>query len=135
MSDRAISILIAVVVLAVMGTLGIRYYLTREEAPQVVEQAPAKKEKPQTAVDVGVTRCERKNDRTESTGYIQNVGNVDLHYVTVNAIWKDGNGLVIKTDLIYALNDGKLAPGERKVFHAFTDLPAAKCNAEAVDWW
>lgn len=135
MSDRAISILIALVVLAVMGTLGVRYYMNRDLTTQTVKTAPPKKEKPRTSVEVRVTQCERKNDRTGSSGFIENTGNVDLHYVTVNAIWKDANGLVIETDRIYALNNGKLEPGQRKKFQAFTTLPAAKCNAEAVDWW
>lgn len=135
MSDRAISILIALVVLAALGTLGVHYYLGNEAAPQQVPTAPRQTTTPKTAVDVRVTRCERHNARTESSGYIENVGNVDLHFVTINVIWKNSSGLVIETDSTYALNNGKLSPGDRKAFRAFTNLPAARCNAEALDWW
>lgn len=135
MSDRAITILIFIVVAAVMGVLGERYFIRSNQPEQAQQHAPKQKVKQETAVFVQVTRCERKNGRTEMTGHIVNVGNTDLHYVTVDAIWKDGAGLPIKTDRLYALNNGDLAPNESKEFHAFTELPAARCNAEAVDWW
>ena len=129
------AVLIAVVVAAVMGFLGYRYYQQENQPPPEEHKAAVKKEKPNTAVYVRVTQCDRKNDRTESTGYIENVGNVDLHYVSINAIWKNADGLIIKYDRVLALNNGTLAPGKRKTFHAFTEAPAARCNAEAVDWW
>lgn len=129
------TILIAIVVLAVMGWLGARYYMNENQPQPVEHKTPKKTVKKETAVQVRVTNCSRKDGRTEMTGYIDNVGNTDLHYVTVDAIWKDAQGLPIKTDRLYALNNGKLAPNKSKKFHAFTELPAAKCNAEAVDWW
>ena len=68
--------------------------------------------------------------------YIENVGTVDLHYVTVKSIWKNAAGMVIETNEIYALSNGALAPGDRKEFHDVTDLTtAARCNAEPIDWW
>ncbi|HKI75239.1 MAG TPA: FxLYD domain-containing protein [Pseudomonadales bacterium] len=137
MSDKALALLIAIVVVAVMGTIGVRYYMKRElQVPEVAAPAPAR-EKPQTLVRVHMTSCQRGSDnRIEMTGDIENVGNVDLHYVTVNVIWKNAEGLAIKADLIYALTNSQLAPGGKKTFHAFTDLTtAARCNAEAVDWW
>lgn len=135
MSDRALAILIAIVVVAVMGALGVWQYLGRQQQAPQISKPPVKTVKAQTLVEVNVTQCERNKGRTEITGYIRNVGNVDLHYVTVDAIWKDAVGLPIKTDLVYALTNEKLPPGASKPFHAFTNLPAAKCNAEAVDWW
>ena len=129
-------ILIVVVVAAVMGTLGVRYYLDSRQPAPVEKKEAASQEKQQTAVAVRVTHCGRdENGRTQMTGYIDNVGSVDLHYVTVNAIWKNADGLPISIDRIYALRSGKLAPGASKQFQAFTYLPAARCNAEAVDWW
>lgn len=136
MSDRAMAILIALVVIAVMGTLGVRYYLDSQQPAQPEKKQTENQEKAQTAVAVRVTHCGRdENGRTYMTGYIDNVGNVDLHYVTVNAIWKNADGLPISVDRIYALRSGTLAPGASKQFQAFTNLPAARCNAEALDWW
>lgn len=91
---------------------------------------------PRTAVRVKLTECRRVYGRTESTGYIENVGNVELHYVTVTSIWKNAQGQVIGTDTVYALQSDELAPGERRVFHDVTTLTTAqKCNAEPLDWW
>lgn len=136
MSDRAIGILIGCVLIAVLGTLGVRMYLKKDEAPVQVEQTAKKKQKQETLVRVKVTECVRRYGRTEATGYIENVGNVDLHYVTVNSIWKNTAGLVIQTNVVYALKNGKLAPGQRKEYHDVTDLvTATKCNAEPIDWW
>ena len=136
MSDRAVAVLIVVVVVAIMGTLGVRYYLDSRQPVQEEEKQTEDQSKSQTAVAVRVTHCGRdESGRTQMTGYIDNVGNVDLHYVTVNAIWKNADGLPISIDRIYALRSGKLAPGASKQFQAFTYLPAARCNAEAVDWW
>lgn len=136
MSNRAITILIGCVLVIVLGTLGVRAYLKKDEAPVQATTAPVKKDKQRTAVRVVVTQCVRHYGKTEATGYIENVGNVDLHHVTVNSIWKNSAGLVIRNQVVYALKDGKLAPGERKEYQDVTDLvTATKCNAEPIDWW
>lgn len=136
MSNRAITILIGCVLIIVLGTLGVRAYLKQEEAPVQVTQKPVKKEKQTTAVRVVVTECVRHYGKTEAKGYIENVGNVPLHHVTVNSIWKNSAGMVIQNQVVYALTDGNLAPGERKEYQDVTDLvTATKCNAEPIDWW
>lgn len=102
----------------------------------LVDEETATEERPRTAVRAWLTDCKRVYGRTESIGYIENVGNVDLHYVTVTSIWKNAEGQVIGTDTVYALQNDELAPGERRTFHDVTRLTSAqKCNVEPLDWW
>jgi hypothetical protein len=69
-------------------------------------------------------------------GYVENTGNTDLSFVTVTALWKDKNALVIETAVIYVVKDVILKPGERREFEASAEKSrAARCNVELLDWW
>ncbi|MCB1692756.1 MAG: FxLYD domain-containing protein, partial [Pseudomonadales bacterium] len=96
----------------------------------------AAKDKTRTSVRVHVETCNKSFAKTAMGGYIENTGTVDLHYVTVETIWKNKDGLVVSTDLVYVLNGDTLAPGARKTFSDSSNLPSvARCNANPVDWW
>lgn len=136
MTDRSITILIVAAVILIIGTLLVRSYFMEEAGGPSPGAAEEETVKPRTAVRVKLTDCTRRYGRTESRGYIENVGNVDLHFVTVKSIWKNSSGLVIHTDTAYALKGEVLRPGERKKFEDVTQITTAtKCNAEPIDWW
>ena len=138
MSDRNLATIIAVVVFLVLAGLLHGTYFQKEEhsvsvAPTVEVTAPKETE---TRIKVRVTGCRRDYGRTVMRGTVQNTGNVDLHYIRVRSIWKNQQGGVVSTDMIYALTGGSLAPGKLKEFEDVSDLTSvARCNAEGVDWW
>jgi hypothetical protein len=70
-------------------------------------------------------------------GHISNKGNVPVTMVTVQSIWKDKQGRVVDTGLVYVLSeDSVLQPGETKTFMDTTELrDIARCNVRALDWW
>jgi hypothetical protein len=139
MSNRNLAILIATAVLLVVGGLVFRaFFDDRKPGAVTPGTAPASEDETRTGVRVRVSGCNRESEQgpTVLVGYAENSGNVDLHYVTVQSIWKNSAGQVIASDTLYAVNGQSLAPGERVTF---TDSSAvrgvARCNAEAIDWW
>lgn len=129
-------------VIVVVGGLLFRAWQSRP-GPAAITVTPSRVERTaevetHTGVRVRVETCRRDADRaqTRMAGYIENIGNVDLHYVTVKSIWKDRDGGLITTDTLYALNDAILEPGARKPFEDISERSGvARCNAEALDWW
>lgn len=123
--------------------VGVLIYRDYGRSPPVPAPGPALVPRPEaeeevrTAVRVRVKACNRQGGgRTGMTGEIVNTGTMDLHYVTVRAIWKNSAGLEIGTEEFYAMSGGELPPGESRAFlHSTTRPSAARCNAEAVDWW
>ena len=127
------------IILALLSLLGYIVY-ERFLRPQVVvvaepiveELSPNKR----PAVWAKLSSCERVQNRTRLKGYVENIGNTDLSFVTVTALWKDTNGLVIESAIIYVVKDVVLAPGERREFEASAEKDrAARCNVELLDWW
>lgn len=139
---RAQQLALALVIAAgclIVGTLIARDLFREVPVPSVssVPEAPPQ-DVVRTAVRVTPTACNRTaSGRMQMEGYILNVGTQDLQYVTVKALWKNAAGQVIGSEEFYALNGQlALAPGEQHAFSHSTALSsAARCNAEAVDWW
>ena len=78
----------------------------------------------------------RPGAKTTAKGHITNVGNVDLHYVTVKLMWLNSVGLLVEAKETYALNNEILPPGESRSFIGFSQKASAvRCNVETVDWW
>ena len=136
MSNRAMIIAIMLALAALMGYIVLERFFRSDvvvEMAPVAEVLPSKK---QTGVRARMSSCERIHDRTQLRGYVENTGNTDLSFVTVTAMWKDMNGLVIESAIIYAVRDLALAPGERREFEASSEKNrAARCNVELLDWW
>jgi len=136
MSNRAMIIAIMLALAALMGYIVLERFFRSDvvvEMAPVAEVLPSKK---QPGVRARMSSCERIHDRTQLRGYVENTGNTDLSFVTVTAMWKDMNGLVIESAIIYAVRDLVLAPGERREFEASSEKNrAARCNVELLDWW
>ncbi len=136
MSNRAMIIAIMLALAALMGYILLERFFRLDvvvEMAPVAEVPPSKK---QPGVRARMSSCERIHDRTQLRGYVENTGNTDLSFVTVTAMWKDMNGLVIESAIIYAVRDLALAPGERREFEASSEKNrAARCNVELLDWW
>ncbi|MFT4631958.1 MAG: hypothetical protein ACI8PP_001982 [Candidatus Pseudothioglobus sp.] len=136
MSDRAMYI-------AIILSLGLLVgYIVYERffRPEVVVVAEPVDESPvldtRTAARATLSSCKRVQNRTQLAGYVENTGNTDLSFVTVTALWKDKNALVIETAVIYVVKDVILKPGERREFEASAEKSrAARCNVELLDWW
>ncbi|MEX0941981.1 MAG: FxLYD domain-containing protein [Pseudomonadales bacterium] len=141
MSDRSLAFLIAAAVLILVGGLVANSFLGAPQRPLAVEtetSGPDKIDQTRTGVRVRVSNCSRESGygRTLLEGYVENTGNVDLHYVTVKSIWKDLNGRVIATTTTFAVNGNRLAPGERVEFtDSSEESDVDRCNVEAIDWW
>ncbi|MFZ8974757.1 MAG: hypothetical protein ACO2ZD_11735, partial [Pseudomonadales bacterium] len=56
---------------------------------------------------------------------------------TIQSIWKDEDGEVKDTGIVYAIGEGEfLNPGDSKAFVDTTELrDVARCNVRALDWW
>ena len=139
MSDRLLTGLIILVVFVVIGTLVYRSQ-SSDEQPQVTKQTtPVKQEMVRsTQVKAKIEACRREqgSEKTIAEGYIENIGNADLHYVTLEVQWQNRLGNVIEANEIYVLRDEVLAPGKRKKFVSATDNRiAVRCNVRKVDWW
>ena len=136
MSNRAMIIAIMLALAALMGYIVLERFFRSDvvvEMAPVAEVLPSKK---QPGVRARMSSCERIHDRTQLRGYVENTGNTDLSFVTVTAMWKDMNGLVIESAIMYAVRDLALAPGERREFEASSEKNrAARCNVELLDWW
>lgn len=137
MTNRALTALIIGVLIVVLGGLWYRAWQLERPARgpgQNAREEPEAKRRPQVRVEM--TRCRRVYGRTEMEGYVENIGTVDLQYVTVQSIWKDSVGRIIGTDVIYVVTEESLKPGERRAFHDVTPMSnAARCNARPLDWW
>ena len=140
MSDRLLTSLIILVIFVVIGTLVYRSQPS-DEQPQVTEQtAPVKQEtvRRSTQLKARIEACRREqgSKKTIAEGYIENIGNADLRYVTLEVQWQNRLGNVIEANEIYVLRDEVLAPGKRKKFVSATDNRiAVRCNVRKVDWW
>ncbi|MCB1645782.1 MAG: FxLYD domain-containing protein [Pseudomonadales bacterium] len=136
MSDRTISIIIGIAILALIGYL-VKVTYFEEVAPPaevvvVKEEAPKKK----PGVRAAVEDCSQRDGRTEMTGYVENVGNTRLSFVTVTTLWKNAQGLVIERGTVYVVQEDILNPGERRSFHDVSEkTTVVKCNVEVADWW
>lgn len=108
-----------------------------EPVVEVLEVAAPVVATARTRVDAVMTKCVRKGRTTKVEGRVRNLGTLDVTRVTVQSIWKRGDGSVVDTGLIYAIGEGQtLAPGEDAIFSDTTDLRGVeRCNVRALDWW
>ena len=139
MSNRFLTGLIVVAVILVIGTLVYRS-LPSDKKSGLHAQTHAKElEKPRsTQVKARLESCRRDkgSKQTLAQGYIENIGNADLRYVTLEIQWQNHLGATIEANEIYVLRDEALAPGKRKEFVSTTDNRIAmRCNVRKVDWW
>ncbi|HAT25927.1 MAG TPA: hypothetical protein DCS89_02840 [Gammaproteobacteria bacterium] len=139
MTDQKLTILIVVVVVLVVGTIVFRNWpqLSEEGSALPVPEKSSSEPKRSTLVKAVLTECnKRPGARTTAKGHITNVGNVDLHYVTVKLLWLNSVGLLVEAKETYALNNEILPPGESRPFMGFSQkVSAVRCNVETVDWW
>ena len=139
MSDRFLIVLIIVAVILVIGTLIYRSAPSDEESEFQGQIQTAEVEKLRsTQVKARLQSCTREKDskQTLARGYIENIGNADLRYVTLEIQWQDRLGTTIEAKEIYVLRDEVLEPGKRKKFVGTTDNRVAiRCNVRKVDWW
>lgn len=138
MSDRILTGLIALAVVLVIGTLAYRSQIS--EPPVQVTSTPAATEtktKRSTQLRARIEKCRREdNGKTFADGYIENIGNADLHFVTVEVRWIDRLGNIVEANELYVLRDETLAPGARKQFISTTEnTVAVTCKVRKVDWW
>jgi hypothetical protein len=139
MTDQKLTILIVGVVVLVVGTLLYRDWpqLGVEDSVLPVPEKSSSEPKRSTQVKAILTECNKLlGSRTTAKGHITNVGNVDLHYVTVKLLWLNSAGLLVEAKETYALNNEILPPGESRPFIDFTQKASAvRCNVETIDWW
>lgn len=137
MSNRGLTALIIVVIALAFSFLLYRTWFVAEPSPEQSGPAEAvKDEARKPRIRVVMTRCARVAGRTELEGYVENTGTVTLRFVTVQSLWKDENGLIVGTDVIYVVSNDTLEPGERRTFRDVTRLSnVRKCNARPLDWW
>lgn len=137
MPDQKAPIIIAVLVVLIITSL---YILLETAPPTPVKEtsiAPVKQDDTRTWVSASMTKCSRSGQLTRVEGEILNRGNVPVTMVTVQSIWKNDQGQVVDTGLIYVLSeDSVLQPGESKTFMDTTELRnISRCNVRALDWW
>ena len=139
MSNRFLTGLIVVAVILVIGTLVYRSSPSDKKSELPTQTNAKEVEKPRsTQVKARLESCRRDkgSKQTLAQGYIENIGNADLHYVTLEIQWQNRLGTTIEANEIYVLRDEALAPGKRKEFVSTTDNRIAmRCNVRKVDWW
>ncbi|MBT3427610.1 MAG: hypothetical protein HOL98_01240 [Gammaproteobacteria bacterium] len=137
MPDEKAPAIIAVLVVLIIASL---YVLLDTDTIIPVEEAtiaPVEKDHTRTWVSASMTNCSRSGQVTRVEGEIVNRGNVPVTMVTVQSIWKNDQGQVVDTGLIYVLSEESiLQPGESKTFMDTTELRnISRCNVRALDWW
>ena len=128
---------IAVVVALLMGAVFLLIQDPEQPVAEVIEAAAPVVTPVRTRVDAVMTKCVRKGRTTRVEGLVRNLGTLHVTRVTVQSIWKRGDGSVVDTGLIYAIGeDQTLAAGEEAMFSDTTDLRGVeRCNVRALDWW
>jgi hypothetical protein len=83
-----------------------------------------------------VGSCSRIGNRTRLRGSVRNTGNATLGLVTVQSLWKNKDGLVLGTGVVYVVNQSDpLEPGDSRDFEDVTLLSnVTRCNVEPLDW-
>jgi hypothetical protein len=137
LTDRSIAILGASLVLVAVGWLLFRAYVTPDfekngNGTEVQQSEP----KRVSSVKAVVGDCSRIGNRTRLQGSIRNTGNTTLGLVTVQSLWKNKDGLVLGTGIVYVVNQSDpLEPGASRDFEDVTQLSnVTRCNVEPLDW-
>jgi hypothetical protein len=137
LSDRSIAILGASLVLVAVGWLLFRAYVTPDfqkigNGIEVQQSEP----KRVSRVNAVAGDCSRIGNRTRLQGSVRNTGNTTLGLVTVQSLWKNKDGLVLGTGVVYVVNQSDpLEPGDSRDFEDVTQLSnVTRCNVEPLDW-
>jgi hypothetical protein len=137
MPEEKAPTIIAVLVVLIIASLYV--LLETDKAVPVKESvvAPVEKDQTRTWVSASMTKCSRSGQVTRVEGEIVNRGNVPVTMVTVQSIWKNDQGEVVDTGLVYVLSEESiLQPGESHTFMDTTELRnISRCNVRALDWW
>ena len=120
--------------------VGIAFFMlasTPEPASKVVSLPISEPDKVRTRVDAIMANCARRGTTTRVEGLVRNLGSLKVTRVTIQSIWKDEDGEVKDTGIVYAIGEGEfLNPGDSKAFVDTTELrDVARCNVRALDWW
>ncbi|MDA0761524.1 MAG: hypothetical protein O2858_12010 [Proteobacteria bacterium] len=120
--------------------VGIAFFMLTsapEPASKVVSVPISEPDKVRTRVDAIMTNCARRGTTTRVEGLVRNLGSLKVTRVTIQSIWKDEDGEVKDTGIVYAIGEGEfLNPGDSKAFVDTTELrDVARCNVRALDWW
>ena len=131
------TILGALLILVAVGWLLVRAYVHPEDrlkgdGTEVQQDQP----KRVSRVSAVVGDCTRIGNRTRLQGSVRNTGNTTLGLVTVQSLWKNKDGLVLGTGVVYVVNQGNpLEPGDSRDFEDVTRLSnVTRCNVEPLDW-
>lgn len=114
--------------------------------PPVLEK-PEKK--PEVALHIEVTDCDRITTTVDTTGaiaeisdyrrivgFVENRGDLSVKFVRVQALWRNKDDQVIQADDIFAVGVTPLYPGERARFeHSTRNYLIQRCEAKIMDWW
>ena len=119
--------------------VGIAFFMLTsapEPASKVVSVPISEPDKVRTRVDAIMTNCARRGTTTRVEGLVRNLGSLKVTRVTIQSIWKDEDGEVKDTGIVYAIGEGEfLNPGDSKAFVDTTELrDVARCNVRALDW-
>lgn len=131
------TILGVLLVVVAVGWLLFRAYVhpdaRQEEGGVQVQQDEPKRVSRVRAV---VKDCSRIGNRTRLQGSVRNTGNTTLGLVTVQSLWKNKDGLVLGTGVVYVVNQSDpLEPGDSRDFEDVTQISnVTRCNVEALDW-
>ena len=137
MTDRSMTILGVLLVVLALGWLLIRAYV-QPEAQQKGDGTEAQQSEPKriSRVRAVVGDCSRIGNRTRLQGSVRNTGNTTLGLVTVQSLWKNKDGLVLGTGVVFVVSQSHpLEPGDSRDFEDTTQLSnVTKCNVEPLDW-
>ncbi len=138
MSDKSLTILIVLMVIVLVGALIFREHWPDVEV-QVTNSSAVEEVSPkrQPSLRAVMTDCGKVGEMTRIEGYVQNTGTVSLAHVTLQSLWKDGEGNIIGRGEIYAVGDeNPLLPGEKRKFEDVTTRSGVeRCNVQKLDWW
>lgn len=137
MTDRSMTILGVLLVVLALGWLLIRAYV-QPDAQQKGDSTEARQSEPKriSSVRAVVGDCSRIGNRTRLQGSVRNTGNTTLGLVTVQSLWKNKDGLVLGTGVVFVVNQSNpLEPGDSRDFEDVTQISnVTKCNVEPLDW-
>ena len=128
MTDRSMTILGVLLVVLAVGWLLSRAYLqpdvVRKGDGTELQQSEPKRISRVRAV---VGDCSRIGNRTRLQGSVRNTGNTTLGLVTVQSLWKNKDGLVLGTGVVYVVNQSNpLEPGDSR---------GERVVADSVNWF
>ena len=123
--------------LLALGWLLIRAYV-QPDAQQKRDGTEVQQSEPKriSRVRAVVGDCSRIGNRTRLQGSVRNTGNTTLGLVTVQSLWKNKDGLVLGTGVVFVVSQSNpLEPGDSRDFEDTTQLSnVTKCNVEPLDW-